>query len=354
MAKTEHYYTQFENDGIYHIYNRSVDRKLMFRSDENYRFFIRQFDKFLSDYLRIYAYSLLGNHFHFMVKINDLSHLTTSEEATDLSTFEKLTNVNNPQDLTTFEKLSHLNEKLPNLNYPQDLTTFEKLSNLNEKLPNLNYSQDLTTFEKLSNLNEKLPNLNYPQNLTTFEKLSNLNEKLPNLNYPQDLTTFEKLSNLNEKLPNLNYPQDLTTFEKLSNLNEKLPNLNAKTAKTTHEIVSHQFKKFFQSYAMAFNKQHNRIGTLFQTPFKRVRVDDENYLRELACYINTNAEKHKLVRDFKDWKWSSYHNLISNKDSKLLKIELIEYFQDVENFIFYHHEFAKKSTPERDFFIEDE
>ena len=47
MAKTEHYYTRFENDGIYHVYNRTVDRKPMFTSDENYAFFIRQFDKYL-------------------------------------------------------------------------------------------------------------------------------------------------------------------------------------------------------------------------------------------------------------------------------------------------------------------
>ena len=81
---------------------------------------------------------------------------------------------------------------------------------------------------------------------------------------------------------------DLTTFGKLSNLITEKPQ---KQQKTTHDIVSHQFKKFFQSYAMAFNKQQNRIRTLFQTPFMRVRIEDENYLRELICYINTNAKK---------------------------------------------------------------
>ncbi len=242
MAKTEHYYTRFENDGIYHVYNRTVDRKPMFTSDENYAFFIRQFDKYLSDYIKIYAYNLLGNHFHFMIKINDLT----------------------------------------------DLTTFGKLSNLDE----------------LSSLRQK-----------TFEK-------------DIDLTTFQKLSNL----------------EELSNLKQK----------TTHDIVSHQFKKFFQSYAMAFNKQQNRIGTLFQTPFKRVRVVDENYLRELTCYINTNAQKHNLVDDFKKWKWSSYNSTISNKKTKLLKAELIGYFDSIANFTYCHHEYAKKiEAVERDFFIED-
>jgi REP element-mobilizing transposase RayT len=89
MAKKEHYYTQFENDGIYHVYNRTVDRKPMFTSDANYAFFIRQFDKYLSDYMKIYAYNLLGNHFHFMIKINDL---TTFETNKDLTTFKKLSN----------------------------------------------------------------------------------------------------------------------------------------------------------------------------------------------------------------------------------------------------------------------
>ena len=214
MAKKEHYYTRFENDGIYHVYNRTVDRKPMFTSSENYAYFIRQFDKYLSNYIKIYAYNLLGNHFHFIIKVNDLT----------------------------------------------------------------------------------------------------------------DLTTFQKLSNL------------------------ELPNKQ----KTTHDIVSHQFKKFFQSYAMVFNKEQNRIGTLFQTPFKRVRVEDENYLRELACYINTNAQKHSLVKDFRDWKWSSYHNTISNKDTKLLKEELMGYFGDIDNFEYCHLESASKmDSIERDFFIED-
>jgi REP element-mobilizing transposase RayT len=217
MAKKEHYYTRFENDGIYHVYNRTVDRKPMFTSNENYTYFIRQFDKYLSDYVKIYAYNLLGNHFHFMIKVNNLT----------------------------------------------------------------------------------------------------------------DLTTFGKLSNL-------------TT--------EKLPNQQ----KTTYDIVSHQFRKFFQSYAMAFNKEKNRIGTLFQTPFKRVRVEDENYLRELVCYINTNAHKHNLVKDFRDWRWSSYHNTISNKETKLLKEELISYFDDIDNFISCHLEYGSKiDSIERDFFIED-
>ena len=85
MAKKEYYYTRFENDGIYHVYNRTVDRKPMFTSNENYTYFIRQFDKYLSDYVKIYAYNLLGNHFHFMIKVNNLADLTTFEKLSNLS-----------------------------------------------------------------------------------------------------------------------------------------------------------------------------------------------------------------------------------------------------------------------------
>lgn len=76
MAKKEHYFTRFVEEHIYHVYNRTVDKKPMFTSDENYAFFIRQFDKYLSDYVNIYACNLIGNHFHFMIQIKDLSDLT--------------------------------------------------------------------------------------------------------------------------------------------------------------------------------------------------------------------------------------------------------------------------------------
>lgn len=102
MAKKEHYYTRFENDGIYHVYNRTVDRKPMFTSNENYAFFIRQFDKYLSDYVKIYAYNLLGNHFHFMIKVNNLTDLTSFEKLSNLKT-EKLSN----QQKTTHDIVSH-------------------------------------------------------------------------------------------------------------------------------------------------------------------------------------------------------------------------------------------------------
>lgn len=71
MAKTEHYYTQFEPGRFYHVYNRTIDKKPMFFSRNNYEYFLRKFDTYLTPILDTYAYNLLGNHFHFLVRIKD-------------------------------------------------------------------------------------------------------------------------------------------------------------------------------------------------------------------------------------------------------------------------------------------
>ncbi|MBS4043913.1 MAG: hypothetical protein KGZ59_08880 [Chitinophagaceae bacterium] len=171
MAIVEHYYTKFEEENFYHIYNRSIDKKPMFCNDGNYEYFLKKYDAYLSAVIDTYAYCLLGNHFHFLIRI-----------------------------------------------------------------------KDLTTFKKLSN---------QPDN------------------------------------------------------------------KSTHDIISHQFRKFFQCYAMSFNKQQNRTGTLFQTPFKRALVDDDSYFRKLIYYIHSNPETHQLVKDFREWKWSSYQTMLMEKHTQL-------------------------------------
>jgi putative transposase len=188
MAKTEHYYTQFEPGHFYHIYNRSVDLKPMFRSVENYRYFLNQYLKYSHPVLETYAFCLLGNHFHLLVRIRDLD-------------------------------------------------------------------------------------------------------------------TLQKFS----------------------------------VRKTDpHEIVSHQFQKFFQSYAMAFNKQHNRVGTLFQTPFKRGKIDNLDYLKNCIFYIHKNPQQHGLIEHFEDYPWSSYTRMLNDKPTHLLKEDVSNWFEGKENYLDFH------------------
>jgi putative transposase len=98
---------------------------------------------------------------------------------------------------------------------------------------------------------------------------------------------------------------------------------------------------------MAFNKQHERVGTLFQTPFKRALVKDDSYYGQLVYYIHANPQSHNLIEDFRDWKWSSYNGVISDKPSKLKKIELIEWFGSKQAYQEYHNEYRDTLLDEK-------
>ena len=85
LAQTAHYYTKFEEGKFYHVYNRTVDQKPMFRSNDNYAFFLRKYNHYLSPVIYTYTYCLLGNHFHLLIRVKDVSDIqlkdiVTSEE----------------------------------------------------------------------------------------------------------------------------------------------------------------------------------------------------------------------------------------------------------------------------------
>ena len=149
-----------------------------------------------------------------------------------------------------------------------------------------------------------------------------------------------------QDLINFHQQQDLTTFKKLSNL--KLSNL----PKTAHDIISHQFRKFFQSYAMAFNKQQNRTGTLFQTPFKRALVNDDSYFTRLIYYIHANPQVHGLIEDFKEWQWSRYQRMLIEKQTKLKKETVLDWFGNKQLFEKYHN-IQNEIASDTSLFIED-
>jgi len=57
----------FEEDYIYHIYNRGNNRKNIFFTSNNYFYFLHKIKKDLLSVCEILAYCLLPNHFHFLI-----------------------------------------------------------------------------------------------------------------------------------------------------------------------------------------------------------------------------------------------------------------------------------------------
>ncbi len=62
----------FVTHEFYHIFNRAncrTDR--LFFQERNYVYFLKQWGKYLSPLLEVWAYCLLPNHFHFLVRVMD-------------------------------------------------------------------------------------------------------------------------------------------------------------------------------------------------------------------------------------------------------------------------------------------
>ena len=175
-----------EEDGFYHIYSRGINGCQIFDNEENYLFFLSKFLKYLLDYVDVYAYCLMPNHFHFLIKV------------------------------------------------------------------------------------------------------------------------------------------------KSSVINNRIDNPNLKGLHSSASIVSKQFEKFISSYTQSYNKLNNRHGALLESPFKRIQVKNEEYLKNLVLYIHLNP------KDYKSYKFSSYLGMISVSKTNLKREEIIEIFEDVENFIYLH------------------
>ncbi|HIP49707.1 MAG TPA: transposase [Lutibacter sp.] len=95
------------------------------------------------------------------------------------------------------------------------------------------------------------------------------------------------------------------------------------------------FSNMFNAYAKAINKKYNRRGSLFQEHLKRIEIKNENYLRNLVVYVNTNASHHE-IDNYSVYPHSSYLALVSDKPTLLMRNEVINLFDDLENFIFVH------------------
>lgn len=70
--------------------------------------------------------------------------------------------------------------------------------------------------------------------------------------------------------------------------------------------VSERIRRWKLGYAKAINNQERRTGSLFEKPFRRKLIGDDDYLRYAICYTHLNPWKHKIHLDYKTYPWSSY------------------------------------------------
>jgi REP element-mobilizing transposase RayT len=201
------YLANFVENGIYHVYNRTNNKELLFKTDENRLYFLRQFAKYLDPFLDTFCWTLLPNHFHFLVRVKN--------------------------------------------------------------------SETIKQYLKTMPL--------------------------------------EKLKPIEKKY------------------------LENDNAITTELLIELEWKRFFNSYSMAFNKQHNRKGNLFNRPFKRILIDKESHFTQAIIYVHANAFKHGVCKNFRDYAWSSWKSITSSNATKLMRQEVLDWFGGLEHFIEAHN-----------------
>ena len=82
-------------------------------------------------------------------------------------------------------------------------------------------------------------------------------------------------------------------------------------------------KPFGLSYAKAVNKQQNRVGPLYQGPFKAKWVDDDSYLLHVSRYIHLNPVAAGLVKQPEEWSFSSYQDFVGLRQGTFPKPDIV-------------------------------
>jgi len=82
------YHAPFEYENYYHIYNRGNNKENLFYQPMNYTYFLENWKKYLADYLDVYSFCLLPNHFHFLSKVrSEKQIILLNEDIFDINIF---------------------------------------------------------------------------------------------------------------------------------------------------------------------------------------------------------------------------------------------------------------------------
>jgi putative transposase len=93
--------------------------------------------------------------------------------------------------------------------------------------------------------------------------------------------------------------------------------------------------KFQNSFTRYFNTRHQRVGPLFQGPFKAIRVESDEQLLHLSRYVHLNPYSSYVVKNFKDLEnyiWSSFPEYLGAKEGFCQKKLILSFFPNKENY----------------------
>jgi REP element-mobilizing transposase RayT len=81
------YHPPFRANTFYHVFNHANGNEDIFREEDNYRFFLEKYEKYISPVADTFAYCLMKNHFHLLVRVGGIEQ--------DLQDFQNLGGLGN-------------------------------------------------------------------------------------------------------------------------------------------------------------------------------------------------------------------------------------------------------------------
>jgi len=69
-----------EEGQTYHIYNKAISEIKLFRDKDDYLYFLSKYEKYFQQYLNTYAYCLIPNHFHLLIKMKSREEIEVALE----------------------------------------------------------------------------------------------------------------------------------------------------------------------------------------------------------------------------------------------------------------------------------
>ncbi len=67
----------------YHIYNKAVGGELLFKANTDYEYFLKKLERFVLPIANIYAYCLIPNHFHLLLKIKEPNEIAKLQKISE-------------------------------------------------------------------------------------------------------------------------------------------------------------------------------------------------------------------------------------------------------------------------------
>jgi len=92
------------------------------------------------------------------------------------------------------------------------------------------------------------------------------------------------------------------------------------------------FSHLFNAYTRYFHIRWGRTGNLFERPFKRILIDNDEYLKNVILYIHNNSVHHGFCLHPLEYPWSSYLSCVSEKPTHLKREFVLKLFGNKADF----------------------